>query len=724
MSYRLILASLLFATAWTDCVAQPGSVRIDSIMQHTAVLVAVIDSMATDGEIRFEWATGPNDISSSPSWEVKAGAMHTELRYTISGLLPNTEYFYRSVTEMAGGPTGMWDEPFTTAPEGTVGVTLLPISVADRGGVHTTRWFGVHPDATYCPDPVLHEYILPPPPPLTVLEARFVEASDYYSCLQEGMYRDFRFQSDPPNREVYKLRFQPGDAGYPITLSWPDAAEWSQGALVLQDAINGDIVHVDMKRQTSCIVANRNIHELLIISGDTPRLPQSPTIAAREPVNVGQNAVRLSALVDAHSTDATSWVEWGASVSYGSASTPQSLSPIDSYMDVLFDVHNLTPGAGYHYRTVAQNATGRSLGPDQTLITVRGSDSGSTVIPFTCIGGQDSTTVFFGFHPQATSCIDTALGEHEIPPSTDYRLVDLRFVNGGAQAACLGFGLHLDLRRYVSPDQADTFYLWLAPAFGYQTFILSWPNMDRLFRDSVILRDTRPGGFLNVDMKSMTRYSFFDPDLRSAMIIARGPLLGASLPQVVLRSTNFESDSGLSLMGTVLPNGQPTKVWGEWGPTTAYGNRTVHQDVGSGILPIDVSCRIESTLTKGSLFHYHLVAENSLGTAQSPDVTFIATSVPRPVTPVLLPDRFLLQRNYPNPFNPSTTIRYQLPSTVHVSLKIFNVFGQLVSILADEVQNAGFKTIEFSAVNLPSGVYLYVLTAGEYSDLKKMILAK
>jgi hypothetical protein len=89
-----------------------------------------------------------------------------------------------------------------------------------------------------------------------------------------------------------------------------------------------------------------------------------------------------------------------------------------------------------------------------------------------------------------------------------------------------------------------------------------------------------------------------------------------------------------------------------------------------------------------------------------------------------IPDKFDLFQNYPNPFNPSTNIKYQIANSSLVSLKVFNVLGKEVAELVNEKQTPGTYEVKFDAGNLSNGVYFYKITAGDYSETKKMILIK
>ncbi|MBI3195019.1 MAG: T9SS type A sorting domain-containing protein, partial [Ignavibacteriae bacterium] len=90
-----------------------------------------------------------------------------------------------------------------------------------------------------------------------------------------------------------------------------------------------------------------------------------------------------------------------------------------------------------------------------------------------------------------------------------------------------------------------------------------------------------------------------------------------------------------------------------------------------------------------------------------------------------VPKEFALEQNYPNPFNPSTVIHYQLKAKSYVLLKVYNLLGEEVSTPVNEVQDAGYKSVTFTASSLPSGIYFYKLTTSEgFADVKRMALIR
>ena len=92
--------------------------------------------------------------------------------------------------------------------------------------------------------------------------------------------------------------------------------------------------------------------------------------------------------------------------------------------------------------------------------------------------------------------------------------------------------------------------------------------------------------------------------------------------------------------------------------------------------------------------------------------------------PFQSPQKFILQQNYPNPFNPKTTIDFDIPKTSEVKIEVYNVAGQKVQTLLNKQMSAGNHQVEFNAENLSSGIYFYHIQAGEFQDVKKMVLIK
>jgi hypothetical protein len=111
-----------------------------------------------------------------------------------------------------------------------------------------------------------------------------------------------------------------------------------------------------------------------------------------------------------------------------------------------------------------------------------------------------------------------------------------------------------------------------------------------------------------------------------------------------------------------------------------------------------------------------------IGFLDSADVSQLLTSVEKKT--VTFPLAYRLESNYPNPFNPSTVINYQLPVNSFVSLRVYDVLGREIETLVNDRKNAGNHSVTFQGGNLPSGVYFYQLRAGSFAQTKKLLLLK
>ena len=89
-----------------------------------------------------------------------------------------------------------------------------------------------------------------------------------------------------------------------------------------------------------------------------------------------------------------------------------------------------------------------------------------------------------------------------------------------------------------------------------------------------------------------------------------------------------------------------------------------------------------------------------------------------------IPKEMRLRNNFPDPFNPATTVEYDLSEDVNVTIKVYDLLGREVATLLDGYEEAGYKKIVFDATTLSSGIYFYKMQAGRFNDVKKMMLLR
>ena len=132
---------------------------------------------------------------------------------------------------------------------------------------------------------------------------------------------------------------------------------------------------------------------------------------------------------------------------------------------------------------------------------------------------------------------------------------------------------------------------------------------------------------------------------------------------------------------------------------------------------------VDADVEIGKEYTYHLTAIDFSGNESDPaDATLTMTSVIGSSN--MIPTEFALRNNYPNPFNPVTSIKYELPDPSHVTIKVLNIAGQEVATLVNTDKPAGYHTISWDATNVGSGVYFYTMKAGSFKATQKMILTK
>ncbi|MFQ5870494.1 MAG: T9SS type A sorting domain-containing protein, partial [Candidatus Zixiibacteriota bacterium] len=129
-----------------------------------------------------------------------------------------------------------------------------------------------------------------------------------------------------------------------------------------------------------------------------------------------------------------------------------------------------------------------------------------------------------------------------------------------------------------------------------------------------------------------------------------------------------------------------------------------------------------STVTDSSFFE---VEVTSAVFSDGQDVGWVLTgSFDKGDDLASIPSEFALHGNCPNPFNARTEISYQLPVDSHVKLEVYNLLGQKVATLIDEKQQAGYRSVLWDASDVSSGLYFYKLTAGDFTETRRMMLVK
>jgi len=131
-----------------------------------------------------------------------------------------------------------------------------------------------------------------------------------------------------------------------------------------------------------------------------------------------------------------------------------------------------------------------------------------------------------------------------------------------------------------------------------------------------------------------------------------------------------------------------------------------------------------SNLTEAETFWWRVRAENDEGWSDYSDVRSFERIITSIGSNAEIPNQFELKQNFPNPFNPSTQIRFGIPEASNVQLEIYNIMGQHVITLVDSYMEAGWHKVTLDGSGFASGIYLFRLKAGSYSEVKRLTLLK
>jgi hypothetical protein len=352
-------------------------------------------------------------------------------------------------------------------------------------------------------------------------------------------------------------------------------------------------------------------------------------------------------------------------------------------------------------------------------ITAFTPSSGSAGTEITITGSNFTGTTSVTFNGQAASAIylDSDAQIRAIVPAGAVPGVGKIVVTNSAGSATSAADFTIDLLITFAPSH-DTYVSSSSPATNYGTA-------------STVREKTS---------SSETFYAYFKFNVTGLS----GTMRSAKLRLYV---TNASPNGGSvylvqnAYLGTITPWVETGLLWGNapsisGTPLSSVGTVSVGQWVEFDVTPAIVGDGTYSFgLKNNNSDAVYYSSKESSGTTNDPQllIQIAFGSVAKRSNPAAsneenlspgIPDEFVLEQNYPNPFNPATRIRFGLPQASHVIIKIYSITGAEVRTLVDNDYPAGTHAIIFQARNLPSGIYFYVLQAGEVRKVRRLMLVK
>jgi len=595
----------------------------------------------------------------------------------------------------------------------------LPLIMSDTHGQSDTIWFGRDQSATNCVDVGLGEAEIPADSSTGPFDFRFLNPNPG-GCGWEALTRDIRPYPPAGSGNSWKLKFPADSSLYPLTITWPDLAPFADQVRMYAGIVsNMDMKYLDGLTYLEPPAVDYFIRTLPIDS-------IAPDILGpMEAYNITHASAELWSMINPHGVNGTYRIEWGETEALGDTTISVPIEPRNDYVSMYHEFTGLSPDHTYYFRVAAWNKYGTTYSSIASFHTINLNPAGGRGCVFSLTFRTSLDQIWrrwLGLYDGATYCVDDSLGETPLPPYPPSGVTDIRFEDPrGYDRNCFDLGLYRDFRPLTGPDQVDTFLVHVQPGSGGLPIIMQWTDVASLFDGDVRLTDPFGGILVSIDMKSVSSYTLDLPALTSLYIITTHPN-DAPLPAADVDSAIYIGGTSVHLRGTVSPNGSQSLAWFEYGTTASYGSTTDTVIVYAGSI-IGSILGIAPDLLPGQVYHYRIVASNVNGVFYGEDRT-ISTSLTAVEEPADLPQTYFLSPNYPNPFNPSTTIDYQLPEMAQVSLRLYSLLGEEVKTLVDAVQSPGYKSIQVNLSDLPSGVYIYRLVAGSFTSSKKLVLMR
>jgi len=496
----------------------------------------------------------------------------------------------------------------------------VPVTISDASQGETTRslYFGLEATATAGLDNHLGEVVLPPVPPVGAYDVRFILPDE------SGSLRDYRNSENTTSS--WKMKIQPGQPGYPMTLSWnPDILP--EGEFLLTDAVTGgDIINVDMKTVNTLVIENSSINMLDI----NYTLITGRTFA----VNGGWNIVSAPLVNE----------NMSAGVLFSGAS-----SDLFTYNNGYTPVSTLENGKGYWVKY-----------DEPSVIAHYGSSPGGQI------------AVSEGWNLVGPFAEEISIGNISSTPAG--------IINSS----------------YYEFNELYTTTTILKPGKGY------WVKASQ-------------SGFISLGVKieAPVRLDLQATPEGSGIITIR--------TEDGLVKRLYLSKKNVDITGYELPPVPPAGVKDIRFDSGTYVENIDGYNKGIVVSGIDGEVEIEVEGISLTLENNGSKLELKDGEVKS---VRISKSERLSVSTAGMINTYYLANCYPNPFNPSTNIKYNIAEEEEVSLIVYDILGNKVKTLVDGMESAGEHNVKFDGRELSSGVYIYKLVTRSFNATKKMILMK
>ena len=340
-------------------------------------------------------------------------------------------------------------------------------------------------------------------------------------------------------------------------------------------------------------------------------------------------------------------------------------------------------------------------------------------LPITVSDGAHTKILRLGMSPGGTDGFDLGL-DTLAPPSPPSGAFDARL-----RVTLPANDFFTDIRTNAISPRTHTMLYVAANGAGPITLVWSQASLDTLDPDGTfVIHDNITGSLFELDMKTAgTLSTSASPFIASSLRIDVTPvhplpiqlssftvtIEGSSIARLSWRTVSELNNYGFEVQKSDTTQQRYQSIPNVFIPGHGTTNEPQHYSY------------VDSTVIPGT-WYYRLKQIDFDGTVHYSDG--IRANTLTGVRPMEIPGAFSLLQNYPNPWNPSTTIRYGLPHASFVTLSVYNTVGQQVARLVNEQQQSGYHEATFRGEGLASGVYFYRIQAGDFVASRKLLLLK